>query len=77
MSQSRSASLIEAATNVTCGLVVSWAITVLVLPVWGFEPSLTEALEITAVYTVASLIRSYGVRRAGEWVQRWIEFPKL
>lgn len=63
MRQSRKVSAIEAFTSVAIGFCVSWVLTFYVLPWWGFEPSIRHASEITAVYTVASIIRSYAVRR--------------
>jgi hypothetical protein len=62
--QKRSHSFYEALTNVAVGIAVSGLITYYILPVWGFEPRIVQALEITAVYTLASVVRSYIVRRA-------------
>ena len=63
MPQKRHHSVIEAATNLAVGMAISWALTFLVLPWWGFEPTPGQAIEITAVYTVASFVRSYAIRR--------------
>ena len=63
MPQKRTHSAVEAATNLGVGMVVSWVLTFLVLPLWGLEPTAGQAVEITAVYTVASFVRSYAIRR--------------
>lgn len=57
-------SAIESATSTAIGFAVSWALTFWVLPLWGFAPSHGQALGITAVYTLASFLRGWGVRAA-------------
>lgn len=57
-------SAIEAAISTAIGFGVSWALTWLVLPLWGFEPSVGASLQITAIYTAASFLRSWAVRAA-------------
>ena len=54
----------EAVTSTAVGFAVSWALTFAVLPLWGLHPSAGEAVAITAVYTAASVVRGYAVRRA-------------
>lgn len=61
--QSRWHSAIEAATNIVVGVAVSWVLTYTVLPFYGYAPSIGQATEITGIFTVASMIRSYGLRR--------------
>ena len=55
-------SAIEALTNAAVGLVVSWAITFLALPLWGLQPSAMQAGGITGMYFVVSL------QPNGEWL---------
>lgn len=57
-------SLLEAIASTAIGFAVSWALTFLVLPYWGFTPSPGQALHITLIYTGASLLRSWAVRAA-------------
>ena len=57
-------SFIEAAASTFVGFCVSWALTFFVLPIWGFEPTAHDAAGITAVYTIASFLRSWAVRAA-------------
>lgn len=68
--QSKSHSAFEVATNLTVGIIISWAITYLVLPHFGFSPSVAEAGGITLIYTVASAVRCYTIRRIFDGVTR-------
>jgi hypothetical protein len=61
--QRRSVSLIEAAANTALGFVVSLALTFTVLPAFGYAVTAPDAWGITAIYTAASVVRSYAVRR--------------
>lgn len=62
--QTRSHSLIEATTNTVAGFFISYLLAVYLLPYWDLHPSHADAFEITFVYTLASFLRVYGVRRA-------------
>ena len=62
--QSRRMSAIETATNIPIGFVVSWLLGFYLLPIWGFEQSGKAVTTVTIIYTVASIVRSYTVRRA-------------
>lgn len=78
MSQSRAASLAEAAISTAIGFLVSLALTALVLPAYGHQVTLGQNLQITGIFTIASIARSYVVRRwfnariksAARWVAR-------
>jgi len=61
--QSRRMSLVEVAANYAIGITLSWLITYYLMPTWGFEQSVSAASWATGVYTVASVIRSYALRR--------------
>ncbi|CAB4135055.1 hypothetical protein UFOVP275_60 [uncultured Caudovirales phage] len=63
MSQSKAKSLIETCTNIAIGFVVSLLLTALVFPAYGHSVSLADNLQITAIFTVASILRGYFVRR--------------
>lgn len=63
MGQSRKHSVTEAAASTIAGFAISLVLTYYVLPLWGFIPSAKQALEITIVFTLASLIRGYAIRR--------------
>jgi hypothetical protein len=61
-------SALEALTNAALGLVVSWALTLLALPFWGYTPGPADAAGITAMYFVASFARAWAIREA---FRRW------
>jgi hypothetical protein len=61
--QTRLSSLIEAVINVAIGFVVSLVLTALVLPAYGHAVTFSENLQITGIFTIASIARSYAVRR--------------
>jgi O-antigen/teichoic acid export membrane protein len=53
----------EALTNATLGLIVSWAVTYWLLPIWGLHPTAAASLGITAMYFVISFARSWALRK--------------
>lgn len=61
--QSRRSSLIEAALSTAIGFLVSVAITAIVMPAYGHAVTFGDNLQITLIFTVASIARSYAVRR--------------
>ena len=61
--QTRSMSATEAVTSTAVGFAVSWGLTLMVLPLFGYAVTLGHSVGITAVYTIASVIRSYAIRR--------------
>lgn len=61
--QSRRHSLVEAVANIAVGFVVSLGITAVVMPAFGNQVTLSENFAITAIFTVASLVRAYALRR--------------
>ncbi len=64
MKQSKKHSLIETTISTAVGFIVSLIITHIVLPIFGFAVTHTQALWIVAIYTVASIARGYIIRRA-------------
>lgn len=63
MNQSRLGSLIEAVMNTAIGFGISLVLAVLVYPLFGHAFTLTQNLGITCIFTVASIVRGYAVRR--------------
>ncbi|HEY0853041.1 MAG TPA: hypothetical protein VGD96_24225 [Bradyrhizobium sp.] len=61
--QSKRGSLIEAAANTAIGYLVAVAANVVVLPMFGMHPSVSQSFGIGAAFTVISLVRSYALRR--------------
>lgn len=62
--QTRSMSAVEAITGTAVGFAVSWLLTLTVLPLFGYAVTLGHSVGITAIYTVASILRGYAIRRA-------------
>ncbi len=63
MTQTRLQSLIEALVNVAIGMVISVALSLVVYPLFGHAFTLGQNIGITIIFTVASIVRSYCVRR--------------
>lgn len=56
-------SLIEVATNILIGLVVSFISQFVIFKMYDIHISVVQNLEITLWFTVISIVRSYLVRR--------------
>ncbi|NCY25563.1 MAG: hypothetical protein EBX37_12130 [Alphaproteobacteria bacterium] len=54
----------ETCASIAIGFLVSLAINAVVMPAFGHHISLTDNLGMTAIFTVASIVRGY-------WVRRW------
>lgn len=63
MNQSRLASFYEACFNTAIGFVISFCMSVVVFPLFGFHPTLDQNFWITCIFTVTSVARGYLVRR--------------
>lgn len=61
--QTRFQSLIEVAANVSSGFVVAWLTGLWVYPFLGYHVSAETNTEITIIFTVVSVARSYLWRR--------------
>jgi hypothetical protein len=57
-------SAVEAITGTAVGFAVSWLLTLTVLPLFGYAVTLGHSVGITAIYTAASILRGYAIRRA-------------
>lgn len=64
MKQTRLMSLFETLASIAIGFLASVIITAVVLPAYGHHVTLGDNLQITAIFTVSSIIRGYLVRRA-------------
>lgn len=67
--QSHRASAVEAATNIVIGFAVSVGLTAVLLPAFGHEVTLAQNVAMTSVFTVASFIRAFCIRRTFNWLQ--------
>jgi hypothetical protein len=75
ISQPRHHSLLESIVNVSVGYVVAVIATQTVLPFFGYHPTLNENLQISAIFTVISLVRSYVVRRVFNAISAHVPAP--
>lgn len=67
--QTKRMSLVESCANVAVGWSINTVANLLVLPLFGFNVTLRDALGIGAVFTVIAIVRNYLVRRA--FNHRW------
>jgi hypothetical protein len=63
MSQTKKQSFIEANISTAIGFIVSYILSYTVLPLYRVEQSHSISLQITLIYTIASVFRGYFVRR--------------
>jgi hypothetical protein len=61
--QSRTHSMAETLASIAVGFVISMVIQALVLPAFGHYITLAQNFWITCIFTVASVLRGYGMRR--------------
>lgn len=61
--QSRKHSIIETFLNTLSGFIISWVLTLLIMPLFGWEVSAAQGFNLTMIFTVISVTRSYFWRR--------------
>lgn len=61
--QSRRGSMIEACLNTGIGMIISLCLQLIVFPLFGIHIPLSSDVAILSIFTVASVIRSYVLRR--------------
>ena len=67
MKQSRFVSMVEASASTAVGFVVSLLVwRYVVRPIFGYDGSVFEDLAITIIFTIASVLRCYLIRRLFE-----------
>lgn len=66
--QSRRMSLVEAALSTAIGFAVSYLLGAIVYPLMGWAVTPGQNALVVAIFTVASIIRGYGVRRLFNWM---------
>jgi hypothetical protein len=66
MKQSRSMSLAESVANVAIGFSINFTANLLVLPLFGFAVTPSDALGIGVIFTAIAIVRSFAVRRLFE-----------
>jgi len=64
MSQTKIGSFIESIVSIVLGFLISLLVWLLIIkPLYGIEVSIMSNLEITGIFTIFSILRSYVVRR--------------
>ena len=61
--QSRKISLVESVTNTAVGFMVSLGIQLAIYPAMGIPVTLSQNIFITFIFTIASILRGYIIRR--------------
>ena len=61
--QSKKHSIIESITNTFVGMAVSFLIQIAIYPIMGITVKLSQNVIITIVFTIASILRGYIIRR--------------
>ena len=69
MKQSRRMSLVEAIANVAVGFAVALLTQIIVFPLFDLEVTLGQNLAIGSLFTLASLCRSFVLRRVFEAIR--------
>jgi hypothetical protein len=67
--QSRRMSLVESIANVVFGYGVAVVTQILIFPVFGLHATLTQNLQMGVIFTIASIARSFGLRRLFEAIR--------
>lgn len=70
MRQSRRMSLVEAIANVVVGYGIAVATQAMVFPMFGIHATLSDNLAIGGLFTIASIARSFALRRLFEALRR-------
>jgi len=73
LAQTRVWSAVESAANTGFGFGVAILTQMLVFPWFGMHPTLAQNIQITAIFTVISVLRGYVVRRGFE---RWHRYQR-
>lgn len=61
--QTKLGSFVEAWANIAVGFGINFTANMLVLPIFGFQVTASDAFGIWIIFTVISLVRSYVLRR--------------
>jgi len=61
--QNRLNSFIESIANVIIGFLINFIANIYVLPLFGFNITISQSIQIGLIFTLISIIRSYLIRR--------------
>lgn len=71
MAQSHKMSAVEALTSTLVGLLYAYSLNLLIAKAYGFPMTSRYSAILTFWMTVASIARTYVMRRVFEWFPRW------
>lgn len=63
MTQTRLISIAETLTNICVGVVVNFTLAQVLFPAFGIHVTVSANLKVTAILTVAAILRGYAIRR--------------
>lgn len=66
--QSRKWSAIESTINIVVGIGISFTANLIVLPLLGLHPSLSQVGWMTVIFTIISFARQFVLRRFFNWL---------
>lgn len=66
-SQSHTHSVLESITNILVGLGINIIAQAIIFPLFGIHIAFHDNLRIAGLFTIISLVRSFGLRRAFNW----------
>jgi hypothetical protein len=61
--QNRINSFIESVVNVIIGFLINFIANIYILPLFGFNITINQSIQIGLIFTLISIIRSYLIRR--------------
>ena len=61
--QNRLNSFIESVVNVIIGFLINFIANIYILPLFGFNITISQSIQIGLIFTLISIIRSYLIRR--------------
>ena len=66
--QSRLGSAVESVCNTSSGFLVAMFVSIVVYPIYGWQPTIETMFQLTIIFTTTSVIRSYLWRRFFNWL---------
>lgn len=72
LGQSKPMSALESICNTSSGFIIAMLVSAVVYPIYGWQPTVDTMFQLTVIFTVTSVVRSYLFRRLFNWITiRW------
>lgn len=68
--QTKLMSFVETVSSTVFGYIIALFATAIILPLFGFNSSGIQNVQIAAIFTVVSIIRGYVFRRLFNWLSK-------